>query len=83
MTYEPSSELGKTLKQIDSYELNLLEVDKDLLIPLAKSLLLKMKFLVGVELDQELLDNFLRELATKYGKYSNPFHNFTHGVNGT
>jgi hypothetical protein len=24
----------------------------------------------------------LRELATKYGKHNNPFHNFSHGVNG-
>lgn len=81
--YEPSSAVAQTLMLIDRFDLNLLEVDKDHLIPLAKTMLLKLRFSKEIKLEDELLDNFLRELSTKYGKYGNPFHNFIHGVNGT
>ena len=79
--FEPSSAVAQTLMLIDRFDLNLLEVDKDHLIPLAKTMLLKLRFSKETKFEDELLDNFLRELAAKYGKYGNPFHNFIHGVN--
>lgn len=42
--YEPSSAVAQTLMLIDRFDLNLLEVDKDHLIPLAKTMLLKLRF---------------------------------------
>lgn len=83
LSYEPSSEAAKTLMLMDSFDMNLLQVDKEHLLPLARAMLLRLKFCNSFKVDDEVLDNFLRELAAKYGKHGNPFHNFTHGVNGT
>lgn len=33
-------------------------------------------------MDKESFDQFLRDIHTGYNIHQNPFHNFTHGVNG-
>jgi hypothetical protein len=45
-------------------------------------MLSRLKFSVDSNFDQQALDSFLADLSVKYGKYNNPFHNFSHGVNG-
>lgn len=60
LMYEPSSDVVKILQQIDSYDLNLLEVEQEHLFPLAKTILSRLKFSIESDFNVDLLDNFLR-----------------------
>lgn len=68
---------------IESTDLNLLQVDEDLLEGLVVKVLRKVEFFRGDNVAQESFFNFLGDLHKGYQQHGNPFHNFTHGVNGT
>ena len=68
---------------IYSSDLNLLNLPEENLKLFVIKIFSELKFFERLSIDEEYFENFLKDVKTGYNIHQNPFHNFTHGVNGT
>lgn len=82
--FKEDSEMKEKLIGIntESIDLNLLQMDEELLEPLVFSVFRKLEYFNEENINKNYFENFLSELHNGYQIHNNPFHNFTHGVNG-
>jgi hypothetical protein len=82
---EEGNNLDKRLHglNVESIDLNLREMESELLEPFVLKVFRRLEFYHSDNINKEYFDNFLSDVHNGYQVHNNPFHNFTHGVNGT
>ena len=68
---------------VDSTDHNFLQYDQNKLEPFVVKLFSQLEYFKNLSEGQDKFESFLKELHANYETHKNPFHNFTHGINGT